>query len=106
MDERRKHTRIQAMHLTATDPRFLEPDGGFNVGRTLDVSRGGVAVEMFQQMPPGAQITMEIALGEHILQTACEVRYCTAVEGGMFRVGMKFLEDAPEELVALVEASD
>jgi len=52
MDERRKHARIQAVHLTATDPRFLEPDGGFNVGRTLDVSQGGVAVEMSQQMPP------------------------------------------------------
>ena len=104
MNEKRKFVRIKAIHLFSVDGKDRTPISGFNVGRTLDVSRGGIALEMAQELPLGTGLMMDIGVGEHIVAAQCEVLYCVPLENGMYRLGTTFTEISREDREVLLES--
>ncbi|MBI4775032.1 MAG: PilZ domain-containing protein [Deltaproteobacteria bacterium] len=104
MDEKRRSVRIEAIYLFSADGENRTPLPGFNVGRTLDVSRGGIAIEMAQEIPPGAKLIMDIGVGEHIVEAQCEVVYCVRLDNGMVRLGAAFTSISSEDQDILLES--
>lgn len=60
-------------------------------GRTLDLSRGGLRVELDREVPPGARVRVDLALRETLICAQAEVRNVTPDEGG-FHVGLEFTD--------------
>ncbi len=68
------------------------------MGRTLDISEGGIKLETFTTVPIGSEVELGIALGEQIIHPHGRVVYLEEIEEGKYIMGLKFLELEPEEL--------
>lgn len=57
-------------------------------GRCLDVSRGGMRLQVPVSVPAGSRVTIGVPSKEW--ETNAEVRHCTP-QGRMFQIGAKFV---------------
>jgi c-di-GMP-binding flagellar brake protein YcgR len=66
-----------------------------SLGRTLDLSRGGLRVELDRDLPPGTRVQVDLALREALVSAQAEVRCVTPAREG-YRLGLEFvgLDDA------------
>lgn len=68
------------------------------MGRTLDISDGGIKLETFTTIPIGSEVELGIALGEQIIHPRGRVVYLEEIEEGKYIMGLKFFDLRPEEL--------
>jgi hypothetical protein len=61
------------------------------LGRTLDLSRGGLRVELDHDVPTGARVQVDLALREALVCLQAEVK-SVQPEDGAFQVGLEFKE--------------
>jgi len=82
-----------------------EPQSGASHGlaRTVDLSPSGAGLILSKALAPASQVVIEILLpGTLRLRAAGEVVHCVPIEGGQFRVGVRFfsapvLADVPRK---------
>jgi hypothetical protein len=95
MDEgkRRKYERKDSLNLI--DCVILGPEGNpisGRMGRTLNVSEGGILLETHQPLKQGQKIIITIALEEDIVEINGLVVYTKSCEGDLFCSGIEFAE--------------
>lgn len=64
--------------------------------RTLDLSREGMMVEMNPPAPVGAQVQLDLALGEEVVEVRGEVMRHVPQGNGLVGVGIRFGRLSPK----------
>ena len=95
MDEgiRRKYERKDSLNLI--DYVVLGPEGkpiSRRMGRTLNVSEGGILLETHHPLKRGQSVVITIALDEDIVEINGHVVYIKACEEKLFSSGIEFAE--------------
>ena len=72
-------------------------------GRTLNISRGGVRLELHHSVPLRSVVSLNLVLGEMILDVNGVVVYLEALEGDRCCIGIEFTELEPESKAILDE---
>jgi c-di-GMP-binding flagellar brake protein YcgR len=76
------------------------------VGHTLDISAGGMSLEVPYSLEPGQRCEIELNLaklgGPSWVQVVAEVRHCTEVDNQCFEAGLQFV-DMPVQTAELLE---
>jgi hypothetical protein len=96
-EDKRKHERYSALNLSYI---CEDKDGDIlyeGMGRTLNVSEGGILLETNFYISPGNNLTLEIALEETLVNLRGRVIYCNeregkGREGKKFHTGLELLE--------------
>ncbi len=102
--ERRRWARIQAEHLVSYahfDERG-EPDVK-GMARTLDLSEGGMLLEMTHPVDVGEHLKIKMVTGDQILEAAATVVYSNPLDDDRWRVGVRFTEVPDEDLAAIAQ---
>ncbi len=95
-DELRQSVRVSKLFLTSyvnSDERGQRTP--VSMGRTLNVSRRGVGMEVFQEIEVGTSMDLELDVKGNILTVRGRVIHAQAEEGGSLTVGIEF--DQPQE---------
>ena len=102
--ERRTSPRIEKVHLVQVN-RFDEEGAraDLTTGRTLNISTGGVRLELHHSVPLRSVVSLNLVLGEKILDVTGTVVYLEALDGERCCMGVEFTELDPETLAVLAE---
>lgn len=103
-DERRGDPRINRINLVQVS-RFDEE--GFRAdlatGRTLNISRGGIRLQLHHPLPLRTTVSINLVLEERILDLSGTVVYLEAVDQETSQMGIRF-EDIDEETAELLDS--
>lgn len=89
--EKRGGPRIRSLYLTSYVPKKEErQEYIISIGRTLDVSEGGVKIETHRKLDRGVQLELEIAVEDRIISARAEVLHSTDLGHGRFGTGTRF----------------
>ncbi len=109
-DERRIDTRVEKINLVQVS-RFDEE--GFRAdlatGRTINISRGGIRLELYHPLPLRSKVSLNLVLGEQIIDVSGKVVYLEELDEERSCMGIEFvdLDEESTELVAqYVEAME
>ncbi len=91
MSERRSSPRIEKVHLVQVN-RFDEEGfrADLTTGRTLNISRGGVRLELHHSVPLRSVVSLNLVLGDQILDVSGVVVYLEALDGDRCSMGIEF----------------
>ena len=92
-NERRRHQRYDSLNFVSyvcsdEDGSILEE----GMGRTLNISKGGILLETMASINPRNKLVLGIGLKEEIADVKGEVIYSRNCEGGKIESGIQFLE--------------
>lgn len=96
-DTRRMTTRVERVNLVQVS-RFDE-DGfraDLTAGRTLNVSRGGLRLELHHALPLRSRIRLDLAVGEQLVTVDGVVVYLEALPDDRCAMGIAFQHLSPE----------
>jgi hypothetical protein len=95
--ERRKAIRVRSLNFVNIDP---EKDNSIihGLGRTLELSLEGATLEVADELPVGAIIQLELAMGEVITPLTGEIKNIQPSESGLYRIGIQFLKPSTVRL--------
>ncbi|MBF0227349.1 MAG: PilZ domain-containing protein [Desulfobacterales bacterium] len=101
----RKNTRFESLNLVSYD--LIDNKGkliGHSVGRTLNISKGGILLEAEAELSAYPLISLTLSLEEDLVTVKGEIVYSKqASELGKFENGIKFLKASEQDYRALVE---
>jgi c-di-GMP-binding flagellar brake protein YcgR len=103
-EERRRWTRIPAEHLvsyTHFDEQMTPDDMG--VARTLDLSEGGILMEMTRDLEEGSPLEIKMVSGDHTLRARGRIVHSQRLSSGRWRVGLDFTDIAEGDLIAIAQ---
>ena len=107
-EERRRTPRVLAEHLvsyTVLDERGETDEMG--VARTLDLSEGGIVLEMTHSLDRGSHLEMKMVSGDRILEARGLVVYSKylsdCVPDNRWRVGVTFTEITGGDLATIAQ---
>ena len=96
--EKRTSRRIRSLNLTSYTPKKGEEQEYIvSIGRTLDVSDGGVKVETHRKLATGTELEMDIAIEDKIVNAKGEVVHTEELENGLFGTGIRFTSISEED---------
>ena len=104
-DERREFPRIVSVNLVSCK-QIDEGDADESMGRTRNLSMGGMLLEVHKYYPLSSVIELQIALGEKIVRPVGRVVRLQELEGNMVEMGIKFTELSEADREALKEHID
>jgi hypothetical protein len=100
--EKRTSRRIRSLHLTSYTPRKADQQEYIvSIGRTLDVSEGGVKVETHRKLADGTELEMDIAIEDKIITAKGEVVHTEELKNGLFGTGIRFTSISEEDRSSL-----
>jgi hypothetical protein len=91
--EKRKYPRFDSPSLlsyTCRDKQGSIINQG--MGRTLNVSEGGILLETYQQLEQHHYIFLTIGLHDELMEVKGEIIYYRKDDDGNFRFGIRFME--------------
>ena len=95
-DNKRAATRVQKINLVQVS-RFDEE--GFRAdlatGRTLNISRGGVRIELHHPLPLRSTVRLDLAVGDEVVGVEGTVVYLQALDDEKCCMGIEFLQVDP-----------
>jgi hypothetical protein len=101
-EERRKCPRVPAEHLVSYTHYDEEGDpDDMGMARTLDLSEGGILLEMTRPARPGSALEIKMVSGEHIIRARGQVAYSQLLSPDRWRVGVSFVEITQGDLVTI-----
>lgn len=95
-DERRRTARvekIQLVQVSRIDQEGFEADVA--TGRTLNLSPGGMRLELSHALPLRALITLSLGLAEDIVEMTGRVVYLEVVDDERVAIGIAFVDLDP-----------
>ena len=96
--EKRASRRIRSLNLTSYTPKTDDKqDYIVSIGRTLDVSEGGVKVETHRRLANGTELEMDIAIEDEIITAKGEVVHTEELKNGLFGTGIRFTSISEED---------
>lgn len=90
--DKRKKSRIDSHNLVSyvcLDRNGHEFKQG--IGRTLNISEGGILLETYTPMDPGYTVSLSVGLGEDIRDFKGKITHSVGREGGKYENGIEFL---------------
>lgn len=91
--EKRKSPRVDKLFMIAYIPHSDGPQKTpISMGRTLNISPSGVAMEVYREIPLGTAIELEIDVDDTTVSAWGKVVRSDALGGGDFTVAIKFDE--------------
>lgn len=102
--ERRREPRVKVLNLVSVDQR--DDDGALTelaVGRTLDLSRRGMRLELTRPLPLRSRVRVTVALADRIVTLDGQVRHTDEMDDGTCSMGIEFIEMSSEQTEALEE---
>jgi hypothetical protein len=101
-NERRRHRRYDSLNFVSyicsdIDGSLLEE----GMGRTLNISKGGILLETTASINPRNLLVLGIGLKDEIADIKGEVIYSRNCDGGTIESGIQFLEIEEESLPIL-----
>jgi len=102
--ERRKHPRFESLNLLSyvcLDENNRALDQG--MGRTLNVSKGGILLETYNPIDPEHAMVLTIGLKDNMVDIKGRLVYSRTDEDGKFESGIKFTEMDKETQLTLEE---
>jgi hypothetical protein len=100
MEERpegRKAIRVHSLNFVNIDPE-KEDSIIHGLGRTLELNLEGATLEVADNLPVGAVIEIELAMGDVITTLRGEVKNVQLFESILYRVGIQFLKPSTVRL--------
>ncbi len=104
IDEKKKHPRVKTENLVSyvcIDDRGNER--GARIGRTIDVSLGGILIETNKPIETKDILLTTISIDDEIMNMKGKVVYYRVEDSGMFRTGIQFFE--PKKNIQLFVSS-
>lgn len=104
LQERRRYPRLDSLNLlsyTHFDEKDLPENEG--MGRTTDISKGGVTIQTHKSFPTDSGLEMTIALAEKIIIARGRVVHASRVDKDRYDIGVCFTQVEEEDLKALLE---
>ena len=96
--EKRSSRRIRSLNLTSYTPRKGEEQQYIvSIGRTLDVSEGGVKVETHRKLADGTEPEMDIAIEDSIITAKGEVVNMVELKNGLVGTGIQCTARSDED---------
>ncbi len=100
--ERRQDPRIEKVNLVQLS-RFDEEGARADlaIGRTLDLSRGGLRVELLHALPLRSVVTVTLALDDQIVEVTGTVVHLAVIDAERCSMGIEFtkLSDEARQLI-------
>ena len=103
-EERRRWTRIPAEHLvsyTHFDEQMIPDDVG--MARTLDLSEGGILLEMTRYLEEGSPLEIKMVSGDKTLRARGRIAHSQRLSSGRWRVGLDFTDIAEGDLTVIAQ---
>ncbi len=91
--DKRRHARIDSTNLVSyvcQDAERLAVKAG--MGRTLNLSEGGILLETHQAVDAHAHVSLTIAMEDEIMVIQGRVAYSKRREDGLYETGLEFTE--------------
>jgi hypothetical protein len=95
--ERRKAIRVHSLNFVNIDSE-KEDSIIHGLGRTLELNLEGATLEVADNLPVGAVIEIELAMGDVITTLRGEVKNVQLFESILYRVGIQFLKPSTVRL--------
>ena len=96
--EKRTSRRIRTLNLTSYTPKKGdEQEHIVSIGRTLDVSEGGVRVETHRKLAEGTEVDMDIAIEDKIISAKGKVVHTEELKDGLYGTGICFTSISNED---------
>jgi hypothetical protein len=89
--ERRNTIRVQSLNFINVDLGKENPLV-HGLGRTLELNVAGATIEVADEIPVGAIVEVELAMGEVITSLKGKVKNVQPSESNLYRVGIQFLK--------------
>ena len=110
-DEQRGDARVMALNLVSYEsdhdpigesidptPAGVPREG---LGRTRNVSVGGILLEVARSYPLSAVLDLRVALGEHIISPKARVVRLQELAGSRIEMGLKFVELSADDRASI-----
>lgn len=101
-DNERHHPRIKDLNLVQIS-RFNEE--GFRAdlatGRTLDISHGGIRLELYHALPLRTVVALTLALEDDLIDVRGKVVYLEEIDDERCAMGIQFLDMTEESRLLL-----
>ncbi|MCD4716884.1 MAG: PilZ domain-containing protein [Desulfobacterales bacterium] len=100
--ERRKNPRVESLNLLSyvcLDENNRALDQG--MGRTLNVSKGGILLEIYNPVDPAHTMVLAIGLKDNMVDIKGKVVHSRTDEDGKIKSGVQFIEMDKETLLTL-----
>lgn len=95
----REHPRVERILLTAVEQYNVTGElAESRIGRTLNVSEGGILLEVDQPLPFLSKVALSVALEEDIIRVEGEVTHLRRTQEGKIEMGIKFLNLSEKDL--------
>lgn len=99
-DDRREHPRVVSVNLVSCK-QLDDAEESESMGRTRNLSMGGILLEVHNHFPLSATLNLQIALGEKIIRPTGRVVRLQELEGDRVEMGIKFTELSEEDRATL-----
>ena len=100
--EHRTSWRIRSLHLTSYVPRKGDRQQYIiSIGRTLDVSEGGVKVETHRELVNGTELDMDIAIEDRVISAKGVVVHVEPLPSGLYGTGIRFTSISEDDRALL-----
>lgn len=90
--ERRREPRERTFQLVNVSLVNRAGERDQSLGRTLDLSRGGLRVELDHDVSPGTRVQVDLALREALVSAPAEVRSVEPARDGGYLLGLEFVD--------------
>ncbi len=99
--EQRKFTRPESLHLV--DYLIVDEQGQqgeYSMGRTLNVSRGGILLESQTEIPSGVQVMITLELDNELIDIMGKVIHATC-KSGRYHNGIEFFHVGDDDKIII-----
>ncbi len=105
----RNHPRVKNLNLVQIDRHDDEGPTDLATGRTLDISHGGIRLELYQPLPLRSIVAITLALDDELVDVRGKVVYLEEIDEERCAMGIQFLEmseSAQQQLDQFVEKAN
>ncbi|GAB4340886.1 MAG: hypothetical protein Kow0089_14900 [Desulfobulbaceae bacterium] len=96
--ERRRYIRPESLNLLdyiVVDEQGVQ--GEYSMGRTLNISIGGILMETHIKLQPGQQVMISIGLEDELVDVMGRIVHSTMHNDGMYHNGIEFFHASAED---------
>ncbi len=102
----RHHPRVKNLNLVQIDRHSQEGPTDLATGRTLDISGGGIRLELYHPLPLRSMVEVTLALDEDLVDVRGKVVYLEEIDDERCAMGIQFLEMSVEDRQRLAQYLD
>ncbi len=88
----RNHPRVKNLNLVQVDRHDGEGPADLATGRTLDISHGGMRLELYRPLPLRSIVAITLALDDELVDVKGKVVYLEEIDEERCAMGIQFID--------------